>query len=108
MVGIVLLLALPAVGAVVLVGLLALGTAPHPWRQTNTNDSEDSGGGDRPGGPDTRPPPSRPPGGGDVEWGIDPREPEWWPEFERQLAAYLARGRGSESERRSRRDRLPV
>jgi hypothetical protein len=74
----------------ILLSSAALGVAIH---LATREDGADTGGGDVGGGPGLgRGSPGG--GGGDVE-------PEWWPEFERQLAGYAA-------EQESARTRQPV
>ena len=47
------------------------------WSLRGHDDPGDSGGGGRPGRPSPEPPPA-------------PDGPAWWPEFEREFAAYVA------------------
>jgi hypothetical protein len=68
-------------GAVIVVSIVTMTACLHLWaREAAGGDSrrDDGGGGPRRGAPDA---PDR--GGGGIE-------PEWWPEFERQLAAYIS------------------
>jgi hypothetical protein len=72
-------------GLVIVVSIFVVTVTVHAWAQEGAGGSR--GPGDRGerggGGPRRRPPDApQPPGGGDA--------PEWWPEFERQLALYVA------------------
>jgi hypothetical protein len=72
-------------GAVIVLSIVAITAALHLW--TQAGDGGQAGPGDRDahggGGPRRRRPDSPCPGGGDVA-------PSWWPDFERQLASYVA------------------
>lgn len=74
---------LPGTGALLISLVLVVVTAQLTFPpQDGGSGGEDGGGGLE------KPPPDRPTDGG------DPTEPEWWPEFERELARYQAeRGR---------------
>jgi len=72
-------------GAVVVVSIVVITATLHVW--TQAGDGGDAGSGDRGthggGGPRRRRPGAPQPGGGGGA-------PSWWPEFERQLALYVA------------------
>ena len=78
------------IGAVALVWLIGrLGIQPRPDDEADDGDGPGGGGGgggtgNGAGGP------SR--GGLEPDRRSDPPEPEWWPEFERQLAEYSSSG----------------
>jgi hypothetical protein len=72
-------------GAVIGLSILVIAATVHVWaRDADDGDSKPghrgAGGG---GGPGRRRPDAPQPGGGDSA-------PTWWPEFERQLASYVA------------------
>jgi hypothetical protein len=65
-------------GIVVVGGCLLLIAALSAWLYTRRG-PDDAGGSGGPGGPGGRPPEPHPPDG-----------PSWWPDFEREFAAYVA------------------
>jgi hypothetical protein len=77
-------------GAVIVVSVIAITVTVHLWAQEGAGDSGpgERGGG---GGPPHRRPDAPQRGGGG-------QEPSWWPEFERQMAVYVAE-RESEMQR---------
>jgi hypothetical protein len=74
-----------------LLGSTGLGVAIH---LATREEGGEAGGGDTGGGPELNP---ESPGGGGGD-----AQPEWWPDFERQLAAYAAQ------QERVQRSRQPV
>jgi hypothetical protein len=69
-------------GAVIVVTIVAMAASLHLWAR-ETDDGDQQRGEDDGGGPWRRAPDGPNPRGGGSE-------PEWWPEFERQLAAYVS------------------
>jgi hypothetical protein len=79
-----------AASVAVLAGVLRAGIGRRRGEDDTDGESDGGGGG---GGGRRRPPPQAPPGGGPVDW----------PEFERQFAEFVARGRRPPAPARERR-----
>lgn len=83
-------------GGIVVVVVAGQTSLPHDAGDDGSDDGGTGGGG--PG----RRPPDRPTGGG------DPAEPSWWPQFERDLARYVAQREHDERRALINRDQVEI